>query len=290
MKKAISATVTPFAEDNRVDLESAARVYEFGLERGIDGFFIFGNMGEWAFLSDDDRMALSQVACDVIGDRAQILLGVSDHGLPGILRNAEKLSRFSHDSYSVLLPDGVGDPVAFLHQVADAADRPIYYYHIAAALTTAQFAEILSHPKIAGLKNSSGSLRVRKELLFLKKTMDFELLEGEEWAIDEACWLGCDGAIAGFGATGAKLIKAITSAVDAGDWAKASSLQKTLIEVFHLIYGVGARYACIRQKYALVKLGLLSSERCRAETQQYLSDACKAEVEQGLEIYRDYLI
>ena len=62
MKQIISASVTPFGEDGKLDLESAARLYELGLSHELDGFFILGSMGEWALLTEEEKCALAECA------------------------------------------------------------------------------------------------------------------------------------------------------------------------------------------------------------------------------------
>jgi len=92
MKQIISAAVTPFTEDGKLDVDSAARLYEHGLRQKLDGFFVMGSMGEWALLSPDERDLLAKTACGVIGKKAKILLGISDTGMPSILHNMEKMA------------------------------------------------------------------------------------------------------------------------------------------------------------------------------------------------------
>ena len=296
MKRIISAAITPFTQDGRLDLESARKVYEFTLSNGCDGFFILGTMGEWALLTPEEKMELATCACEVIGDKAMVLVGVSDVGLPSILRNMENLRHLSHSHWTVLLPGGWAGPscpVDYMHRIADSSDRPLYLYYApgfnGTTIEPAQFRDILLHPKIAGLKNSSGEIRIRKELLFLKRTLDFELYEGEEWAIDEALAAGCDGAVAGFGSTGAKLMKHIAGCVDGGDLIEAREAQYKLIDIFHKVYGDGARWWNAGQKYALKHLGIISSDVSRVESQKNLPEDRKAMIRSCIDAYNDEL-
>ncbi len=47
-------------------------------------------MGEWALFTDLEKDALADCACSVIGDKAKLLIGISDIGMPNILRNMER--------------------------------------------------------------------------------------------------------------------------------------------------------------------------------------------------------
>ena len=117
MKQIISAAVTPFTDNGKLDLDSAARLYQFGLDHGLDGFFIMGPMGEWALLTPDERDRLAELACSAIGTKAKILLGISDTGMPSILHNVERWNHLKHTHWTVILPGawaGPGCPVRVL--------------------------------------------------------------------------------------------------------------------------------------------------------------------------------
>lgn len=290
MYRVISASVTPFDAKGNVDAVSAARLYEWGLGCGLDGFFVFGTMGEWAVLTEQMRLTLARVACDVIGDRARLIFGVHDTGLTRILRNMDRLTSFTHTHWTAVLPGGLGkasEPVRYVHAIADHADRPFFLYHnpaqSGAALTSAQFRDILSHPNVTGVKNSAGTMRVRKELLLLKGELDFELYEGEEWAIDEALGLGLDGVICGFGSMGARLIRGIADAVEAKDHPRARELQMELIRVFHVVYGDDTSHWCVGQKYGLHRMGILDSYTCLLDGQQDIPAEARTEIDRCIE-------
>lgn len=297
MKEIISAAVTPFDEDGKLDLKSAQRLYESNLDKGCDGFFIMGSMGEWALLTSEERLELATCACETIGNRAKLLLGIADTGLPNILKNMDMMRYLPHSHWVLTLPGNWAGPacsVKYVHKIADAADRPVYFYYIpgfnGVNVSTAQFRDILSHPRIVGLKNSCGMIRVRKELLLLKKKIDFQLYEGEEWGIDEALIAGCDGAVAGFASTGIKLMKEIARRVDSGDFDGAREAQFKLVEIFHGVYGENAEWWNIGQKYALQYMGILSSAVSRIESQQDLPEESKAAIRACIDANREWLM
>jgi dihydrodipicolinate synthase/N-acetylneuraminate lyase len=297
VKQIISAAVTPFTEDGKLDLASAGRLYEHGLKQGLDGFFIMGSMGEWALLAPDERDKLAETACSVIGKKAKILLGISDTGMASILRNVERWQHLSHSHWTIIPPGnwaGPGDPVKYLHDLADRVDRPLYFYYLPSfngvTISMSQFKDILSHPRIAGVKNSAGSLRVRKELLSIKRSQPFELYEGEEWALDESLLLGCDGAVAGFASTGGKLMKALARCVDAGDFPGAQRIQYTLLDIFYAVYGAQVGWWTAGQKYALQYLGLISSAATRVAAQQGLPESQKASIRACMDAHRAELL
>ena len=272
MKQIISAALTPFTADNELDLDSAGRMYEFNIGHGIDGFFIFGTMGEWALTSSREKNLIAEHACEVIGKRAKIFFGIQDTGFKQMLENMKSLRHLPHDAWVMICPPGwagPSNPVEYAHRLADFSDRPVYLYHNPSFnginLEASQFSEILSHSRIKGIKNSADSIRIRKELLILRKSIDFELFEGQEWAVDESLMLGCDGAICGFGSCGSKILKSIAAGIDSGEFEKARKLQEKLIGMFKVVYGERRQHVWSGQKHALVRMGILSSPAARVD-------------------------
>ena len=297
MKKIVSAAITPFTMGNEIDLCSAERMYEFNIGHGIDGFFLFGTMGEWALTTADEKDRIAEHACEVIGERAEVFLGIQDIGLPQMLSNMERRAGLDHDAWVVLFPSkwaGPNCPVKYTHKIADAADRPVFLYHSpgfnGVDLEADQFKDILAHEKIRGVKNSADSIRIRKELLLLKQEADFELYEGQEWGVDESLMLGCDGAIAGFGSCGSKILKNIARMVEKKDYGKAGSLQEKLIGIFKGVYGDCRQHVWSGQKHALVHLGILDSPFSRVEGQNGIREKEIEAVQKCIDDNRELLV
>jgi len=298
MKRIYSASITPFTEEGDIDKESLERLIEFDLARGIEGFFFLGTMGEWAVLGSSMKDDLLETAGRVIGNRAEIIVGAHASGLNGILENIENYSRYNNSAFAVQLPGGwakPADPVSYMHEIADFSARPVYLYYVPAAngvyLSKEQFSELFRHPNIAGVKNSSDSLRTRKELLHLRKTMEFTLFEGQEWVVDESLLLGCDGALVGMAPLGAKLFRLIADAADEGNAEKAAEYQGIMIEIFDGIYGSDLSTVWPGQKYALKILKVFSSEKTLVPSQKNaLDDNSRKRIENCVEKYHDYLV
>lgn len=294
-KKIYSAAVTPLNENGELDVVSMERMLNRNIKHGVDGFFFLGSMGEWNELTDSLKKDVVKNACEIIGPRAKTLVGIADTGLERVLENQRRYQKYDFDAYVLMLTSKVLnwiDPVEFILKVADCSDRDLYLYHIPAVtgvtLDLDQFRRVLSHPRVRGLKNSSGDMRFRKEIVMLKDEIEFEVFEGEEWTVDEALMVGCDGALVGMGSLASRPLRLIGDAISDGDFVRANSVQCDLIKIFHGIYGDPLSSIINGQKYALNKLGLLD---CAKTLKQFcpLSDQRKNEIENCLEEFRDLL-
>lgn len=296
MKKIYSAIITPLSENGDIDISSLERMIERNLKHGLDGFFFLGSMGEWSQFTDKVKEELIREACRIIGDKADILAALSSTSLTGTLENMKKLSEHAVKSFVITIPPkplSFIDPIDFIFEVADKSDRSVYFYYlpgvIGRCLSYDEFDRILSHPKIVGIKNSSGQMRARKELMMLKKKHSFKLFEGDEWAVDEALMMGCEGALVGLGTLASKPLKAIAAAVDAGNYPKAMEIQEDLVKVFWGIYGKDLSNVWIGQKYALEKLGIFSTHKTLIQGEKVLTPQRKSEIEKCLAEYKNFL-
>lgn len=296
-KKVYSASITPLTADGALDVEGLNRIFERNSRHGLDGIFILGSMGEWSQFSDAFRDRLIAESAKAAAGRVELLVGITAASTPRALENLKRASAYAFDSYVFMLPKAAeaGDPVRDVCAVLDAADRPVYYYHCppnnGINLSLAQFEAILSHPNLKGIKNSASNMWLRRELILLKQEKGLKpvLLEGQEWAADEALLVGYDGMLCGMGALGSKMMVGIARAVDAGDVAEAVRLQNRFIRLFHGVYGPNLETVWVGQKYALKVLGLCASELTLAQGMEALTETRKREIEACLEEFRGEL-
>ncbi len=288
--------MTPLTENGRIDVKSLERMLERNIRHGIDGFFFLGTMGEWTQFTEPDKEVLVSEGSRIIGKRAEVLAGISATSLNVSMKNMEALSKYDIDAYVVTLPPARFSQinhVDFVKTIADRSDKPVYFYYLPCVtgrnMNYDEFKEILSHPKIKGIKNSSGMVEARKELLMLKKEIDFILFEGHEWAVDEALMIGCDGVLVGMGALGSNIFKSIAKAVDHGEFDKAMKLQHDLVKIFWSVYGKDFSTIWIGQKYALMKLGIFSSCKTLIQTEKALSGERISEIEACLQKYAELI-
>ncbi len=292
--KTFSATITPLMEDGSLDKQGLSNILERNVRHGLTGVFLLGSMGEWGSFSDDFKEEYVKTAAEIVGNRMELLVGINATSLPLSLENMKRYSKYSFDSYVFMHPGRTSslDPVKSLLKILDAADRPVYFYYCPpnndVTFTLDQFEAVMKHPNLKGIKNSSSNMWLRKELICLRREKGYKTLfmEGQEWAVDEALMVGCDGMISGMGALCSKIMVGIAQAADRKDWAEANRLQNLFIDIFHGVYGIGLSNVWNGQKYALVKLGLCSTPYTIAQEMDSLTDAAKARVEACVEKYR----
>ena len=295
--KAISASITPLMRDGSFDRAGFRNLCERNIRHGLDGLFLFGTMGEWYSFTDKFREEVLEYAGDCVGNRMELMAGVASTSLPRTLELMRSLRRYRFDSYVYLLPGKPSgeDPVKSILTVLDNADRPVYFYYnpplSSGSLSLEQFGQFLGHPNLKGIKNSSCSMWLRRELLLLREEKGYDAMffEGQEWSIDEAMFLGLDGAVCGIGSLASGMLKRVVCAADRKDYDGARSAQKRLIQLYHGIYGPHVTDVWTGIKYALYKLGVISSPFTYAQDMDSLTEQSKHRIELCLSDFKEEL-
>ena len=86
-------SATPFSDNGDVDLESADRLVDFYIEKGVSGITVLGMMGEAQKMSTEESEAFLKRVLHRVRDNLPVVVGVSNPGLDNLVR----LSRFSMD-------------------------------------------------------------------------------------------------------------------------------------------------------------------------------------------------
>lgn len=296
-KRIVSASVTPLLNDGTLDKIGFKNLLERNIKHGLDGIFIFGTMGEWYNFTEKFKEETVEFAADCVQNRTELMVGITNTSLPLTLKLMDDYKKYDFGAYVYMLPakPAALDTVKSILTVLDHADRPVYFYYnpalSCAPLNLEQFSKILGHPNLKGIKNSSGNMWLRKELLLMREENNFNVLflEGHEWAIDEAGFTELDGAVCGIGALASKMLVSLKNAANCGDLQATAAMQKKLIKLFHGIYGQDLKTIWTGQKYALYKMGIISGPFTYAEEMTTLTEVVKQRIENCIDEFRDEL-
>ncbi|HEX6308256.1 MAG TPA: dihydrodipicolinate synthase family protein [Longimicrobiales bacterium] len=139
------------------------------IETPIDGIVLFGSNGEGALLDEDEKRRLTGFARDVVPAGFLLIAGTSGESTRATIRQTRELAAEGADVMLVHPPAYFGPylTVAALLEhfraVADASPVPVLVYHIPkytkVTLEAGFVAELMRHPNVAGLKDSSGDLK-----------------------------------------------------------------------------------------------------------------------------------
>jgi len=80
---------TPFTDDGSIDVDSAERLVEFYIGKGVSGMTILGMMGEAPKLSTAESEGLMALILRRVDGRIPVVVGVSDAGLGNLVQLAK---------------------------------------------------------------------------------------------------------------------------------------------------------------------------------------------------------
>ncbi|WP_243029419.1 dihydrodipicolinate synthase family protein [Thermus altitudinis] len=243
---------TPFDREGRLDAEAFRQLAE-ALEPLVDGFLIYGSNGEGVHLTPEERAR----GLRALKPRKPFLVGLMEETLPQAERalleaqeaGAMALLATPPRYYHASLGQGL---VAYYQALAER--MPVFLYHVPqntkVDLPLAAVESLAQHPRILGIKDSSGDL---SRLAFYQAHLrDFRVFTGHAPTFLGALALGAEGGILAAANLAPRAYRALVEAFRSGQLAKAQALQKGLFPLGNLLSQGGVPLL----KQALRHLGL----------------------------------
>jgi len=130
----LTAMVTPFDADGRVDEAATVRLFRHLLDNGSDGLVLAGTTGEGATLSDEEKVRLWELAISEVGDEAYLVAGTGSNDTAHSVHLTERATEIGVDAHLVVCPyynkPNRRGLIAHYSTVAAATDKPVIVYNI----------------------------------------------------------------------------------------------------------------------------------------------------------------
>jgi len=130
----LTAMVTPFDADLRVDEDAAVALMHHLVENGSDGLVVCGTTGEAATLTDEEHLRVIQLAVEEMSGRCTIVAGVGSNDTNHAIELTERATSLGADAMLSVTPYYVRPNrrgiVRHFEEVAQATDKPIILYNI----------------------------------------------------------------------------------------------------------------------------------------------------------------
>ncbi|MDQ6750839.1 MAG: 4-hydroxy-tetrahydrodipicolinate synthase [Actinomycetota bacterium] len=130
----LTAMVTPFDDEGRVNEEAAVRLMHHLLDHGSDGLVVAATTGEVPTLSDEEQLSLIELAVREVGARATVVAGTGSNDTRHAVHLTERATELGADATLSVTPyynrpnrRGI---VAHFREIARATDRPVVLYNI----------------------------------------------------------------------------------------------------------------------------------------------------------------
>ena len=209
--------LTPLNDDESVDTASLRRLVNYLIDNGAHGIWVSGTTGEFAALSDRERVASIEAVVDEVDGRVPIIGNVSQPSTKLSIELAMAVRECGLDGMAFTPPyyypnaqDEIGDHYRY---IADRVGGPVWVYNIPVTVKTAvapgTVAALAGEGAVVGVKDSSGAGELLAELNVLCDQGDIDLLRflGTVFRITTSGAVGVHGVIPGV----ANLVPAIAS-------------------------------------------------------------------------------
>lgn len=245
-----------YDDKGEISRERASRLAEFYLAMGIPGLYVTGSSGECVFHTVEERKATLEAVMEAVGGKMTVIAHIAAPATRDSIELARHAEKLGVDAIA-MVPGfyyGLKVPVVkkYWCDVLDATDAvPMFIYNIPGTtngfnLPAELLLEMLATGRVAGVKNSSGSVQ---------DILRFRMAGGDDMAIfngpDEQYlagrMMGASGGIGGTYGYAPELFLKLEALIRAGDMTKAAALQREITRLIYDILKTGSLYAAAKE-------------------------------------------
>jgi 4-hydroxy-tetrahydrodipicolinate synthase len=237
----LTAMVTPFDADLKVDFDGLDRLAHHLLETGSDGLVVAGTTGESPTLSDDEKVAMFEAMVTSLGGRVRVIAGTGSNDTDHSVRLTRRAEAAGVDAVLVVAPYYNKPPlrglVRHFQTIAAATTLPLVIYNIPSRCNVNLPAEALAElgriENVVAVKQANPDL---SELRHLREISDLGVYAGNDDMLLDVAKLGGWGGICVSSHLAGIRMRQIVDLVRAGDIAAAEALNGELSSLYKTLF------------------------------------------------------
>jgi dihydrodipicolinate synthase/N-acetylneuraminate lyase len=241
----IHCPITPYTADNKIDLDTFAKIVEFLLKQDAGALCVNLHLAESLNLTQDERKQLAKACVDVAAGRAPVIVNVGSPGTDLAIDLARQAEKDGADCIMSIAPyywkppeDGIYEHFA---EIITATDLPFIGYNSpgimdGVGISPATLTRLMEKfPQLIGIKDASHNWETFLELgrAAHKLKPDFGLFVGTEWMIPSLT-LGGNACMSVFGGIAPNFVKTLYRLVSEGNLKEALPLQYNYSELYQI--------------------------------------------------------
>ena len=258
----ITAMVTPFDENLKVDFQALEKLVNHLIDNGSDAILVYGTTGESPTLTHDEEWEILKFVIKVNNGRVKIIAGAGSNCTQTAVMAAKKAEEIGADAILSVVPyynkpnqNGI---YAHFSEIADSVKLPVILYNIPGRTginmlpkTVAKLAE--NHSNIVALKQSNGDLDLISETRQVCPD-NFIIFSGDDSLTLPMLSIGANGVISVASHIVGKDVKQMITLFKQGKIKDAMAKHKELFPLFKKLF------ICpnpVPVKEALSKMGII---------------------------------
>jgi len=250
----LTAMVTPFDAEGKVDFARTAEFAHRLVERGSDGLVLAGTTGESATLTPEEKLDLFRCVIEAVGDRAVLVGGTGDNDTQWTVDFTREASKLDLDAVMLVGPyyNKPSQEGLYRHFVAGAAatELPVIAYNVPTRtsknIDTDTILRLAEIGNIVAIKEASGDMKQISEIC-RRKPEDFLVYSGEDPVTLPMLSLGARGVISVISNVEGRRVQEMVAAFHAKDTSRAAALHHELFPLCEVCFLESGNPACAKR-------------------------------------------
>jgi 4-hydroxy-tetrahydrodipicolinate synthase len=219
--------VTPITTGGELDEPAVDRLVEFLLAGGVEGIFVLGTTGEGAAVPQASRRRLVERAVSRVAGRAKIYAGIGD-AHPDEVATGNDFIKIGANVLVARPPVSfpVNELLPWYRSLLDGVNGPLIIYNMPSTTNVSipleVIAELVGHPRLAGIKDSENNPKRHEELLRrFGQQPGFAVFIGVGALMARGLKLGAAGIVPSVGNLIPEVCQRLCACARRGDWTEA---------------------------------------------------------------------
>ncbi len=246
LKGLFTAIVTPFNEKLELDQKKLRQIIRLQIESGVNGIVPLGTTGESPTLSAKEKETIIKISVEEAKGKTPVIVGTGTYSTQETIENTHVAAQLGANMALIVSPYYNKPTQEGLYRhfmtIADKASIPFIIYNIpgrtAQNIQLETLKKLATHPKIVGLKESTGNITLIGEVLetIARVTPNFSVLSGDDVLTFPLMSLGGHGVISVVSNLIPREIKQLVDSLLQMDYETARNLHFQLAPLFRAAF------------------------------------------------------
>lgn len=236
-----TALITPFTEDDKVDVKALCEIVERQIASGVDALVALGTTGEPATLTEEEKKQVVNVCIKQTRGRVPVIVGAGSNSTRHAIETCRMAQNLGADGLLVVTPyynkctqEGL---VEHYGAIADSTSLPIICYNVSSRtgvnMLPETFARIAERKNVVGIKEASGNMEQIEKCLALCPD---KVISGDDALTLPIMAMGGLGVISVASNVCPKYVSDMTHYALDGEWEKARKMQLALLPLISALF------------------------------------------------------
>ncbi len=225
----LTAMVTPFTEDGKVDYQQAAELAVKLVDDGCDGLVVTGTTGETSTLADEENVGMFRAVKEAVGGRAAIIAGTGTNDTAHSVHLSRQAAEVGVDGLLIVTPyynkPSQAGVRAHFEAIASATDVPVMLYDIpgrsSIQIAPDTMIRLAEHPNIVAVKDAKADFAAATRVM---AETDLLFYSGDDGLTLQWMALGAVGLVGVTTHVATRRFRELIDAVNANDFGTARKI------------------------------------------------------------------